>query len=356
MRKHIGIIILAAVVVLLLLTYMVTFTVDTSEIVLVQTFGRTTHVYHGARTGDGGEMSQAGAGTAELDGGLDMSGRGGDAGLRFRWPYPIQSVVRYDARTHLFESPVDEVQTQDKNPILLTMYCAWRIEDPRQFYNSVRAIDAAERSIRSLLRSRMRDVVGQHPFADFVNTDPESMKLEEIAQERILPRLREQARDLYGVHIVDVGVKSLNIPEGATAQVINAMREERSAAADTFRARGEARATAIRERARSSRDQILAFAQRKSEEIRTEGDRAAAEYYEQFAENPQLSAFLRYLRSLREELDERTVILLDGSTLPSVSFFNSPPTQDSLVLPTPPKVPAPAGGSDQSEETERTEQ
>lgn len=345
MRRHLGIILLAAVVVLALMTTMVAFTVETTEIVLVKTFGETTRVYYGSQPVrlDGDAVESDSVATADLRGAL---GETADAGLHFRWPYPIQSIVRYDARTFVFEDPVDEVQTEDKNPILLTMYCAWRIEDPRKFYESVRTIEAAERSIRSLMRSRKRDVVGQHPFEDFVNTDPEKMKLQQISQEEILPRLREQAADLYGVRIESLGIKSLNIPEGATAKVIDAMREERSAAADTFRARGEAWATAIRERARSARDQIIAFAERKAEDIRTEGDRAAAEYYREFAQNPQLSAFLRYLRSLREELNERTVIVLDGTQMPSVDFFREAPTTESLQL------PAPLSGSSRPESDE----
>ncbi|MFP3936967.1 MAG: SPFH domain-containing protein [Phycisphaerae bacterium] len=334
MRRHIGLIVLAAVVVLALLATMVAFTVETTEIVLVKTFGETTSVYYGSEpTESEDDAPEAGAAVpGSRQGALEQTA---DAGLHFRWPYPVQSVVRYDARTFIFEDPVDEVQTQDKNPILLTMSCTWRIEDPRRFYESVRTIEAAERGIRSLLRSRKRDVVGQHPFEDFVNTDPEKMKLREIAQEEILPRLREQASELYGVRIEALGIKSLNIPEGATAKVIDAMREERTAAAETFRARAEAMATAIRERARAASDQIIAFAERKAQDIRTEGDRAAAEYYRQFAENPQLSAFLRYLQSLREELSERTVILLDGTQLPSVDFFREAPTTESLKLPEP---------------------
>jgi membrane protease subunit HflC len=330
MRRHLGIIFLAAVVVLALLVAIVAFTVDTTEMVLVKTFGETTAVYYGPeRAPEGG----AAARPAEQSGGPREVHDA--AGLHFRWPYPVQSLVRYDARTFIFEDPLGEVQTKDKNPILLTMYCSWRIEDPERFYESVRTVEAAERSIRSLLRSRKRDVVGQHPFADFVNTDPNEMKLEQIAQEEILPPLRRQASNLYGVHVQAVGIKSLNIPEGATEKVIEAMKEERSAAADTYRSRGEARATAIRERARSARDQIVAFAQRKAEDIRTEGERAAAEYYKEFSKNPQLSAFLRYLRSLREELKERTVILLDGTLLPSIRFFQEPPTTDSVKLPAP---------------------
>ncbi|MGC9454117.1 MAG: SPFH domain-containing protein [Phycisphaerae bacterium] len=338
MRRHIGLIVLAAVVVLALLASMVAFTVETTEIVLVKTFGETTRVYYGSEPAEvQGDDSQPEA--TALAGQQGALTRTADAGLHFRWPYPIQSIVRYDARTFVFEDPVDEVQTQDKNPILLTMSCTWRIEDPERFYESVRTIDAAERSIRSLLRSRKRDVVGQHPFADFVNTDPEEMKLREIAQDEILPRLRQQAADLYGVRIESLGIKSLNIPEGATAKVIDAMREERTAAAETYRARGQAWATAIRERARAARDQITAFAERKAQDIRTEGDRAAAEYYRQFAENPQLSAFLRYLQSLREELSERTVIVLDGTSLPSVDFFRNAPTTESLKLPSPLQMP-----------------
>ena len=77
--RRVGMILVAILVVVILLVSTVAFTVPSTEIVLVKTFGKTTSVYDG--------------------------NVGEQAGLKFKWPYPIQRVVRYDARTFVFESP-----------------------------------------------------------------------------------------------------------------------------------------------------------------------------------------------------------------------------------------------------------
>ena len=94
MKRHLGIVVLAFLVVLVLLIYTVAYKVDFTEYALIKTFGRTTRVVDG-RT---------------------------EAGLKFKWFWPIQRLVRYDAHTLLFEDTASEVPTRDKQNMLVTMY------------------------------------------------------------------------------------------------------------------------------------------------------------------------------------------------------------------------------------------
>jgi len=297
MKRHLGIVVLAFLVVLVLLIYTVAYKVDFTEYALIKTFGRTTRVVDG-RT---------------------------EAGLKFKWFWPIQRLVRYDARTLLFEDTASEVPTRDKQNMLVTMYCAWRIGEPKKFHSSIETIKDGQERIRDLLRSAKKDVVGRHNMEDFVNTDPEKMQIRLIEQEVLEPVRRRAIAD-YGVTIVRVGIKSLGLPQSVTETVIEAMKEERQRDVRRFESAGEAQATAIRERAKAASGQIVAFAQRKAQEIRTAGDRAAAEYYKDFAENEEFSMFLRSLESLRTELKSRAVIILDGTQVPAAQYFRTGPT------------------------------
>jgi regulator of protease activity HflC (stomatin/prohibitin superfamily) len=89
------------------------------------------------------------------------------------------------------------------------------------------------------------------------------------------------------------------------------------------------------ERAKAAGNQILEFANRKAAEIRTEGDRAAAGYYREFAKDERFSMFLRSLESLKKELESKSVILLDGSLLPAVGFFQQGPSLKPFDAPVP---------------------
>lgn len=297
MKTHYGMFLLAVGVVALLLVSTVAYTVDFTEFALIKTFGQTT---------------------ARIDGREQ-------AGLKVKWPWPIQRLVRYDARTAVFEDTANEVATSDKQNLLVTMYCAWRITDPDLFNRTIVTTASAQERLRDLLRAAKKDVVGRHRMEDLINTDPARMQIPAI-EEEVLVAVHSPAKETYGVEIVRVGIKSLGLPKEVTAVVIEAMKEERQRDVRKFEAAGEAQAMAIRERAKAASGQILAFANRKAAEIRSEGDRAAASYYKEFARNERFSMFLRSLESLKAELASKTVILLDGSELPAAEFFRTGPS------------------------------
>jgi len=286
-------VLLVIVVLLGLVAWMVFFRVEFTEHVLVQTFGKTTRVLNGAT----------------------------DAGLHARIPF-VQQVVRYDARTQVFEDTMNELATNDKQNITLTTFCAWRIVDPVQFQASAREIQAGQERIRIKLRAAKSNVIGNRIMAELVNTDPSNMRITEIEQ-AMLDAIRVEAREDYGVEVQAVGFKTLGLPESVSEKVIEAMKEERKREVGRYEAAGQAEAMAIRERARSAQQQILAFADRKAGEIRAQGDRAAARYYEEFEKDPQLAAFLRSLESLKKELAGRSIFLLDGSVIPAVGYFGT---------------------------------
>jgi membrane protease subunit HflC len=307
-------VLLVVVVVGLLLAWMVLFQVEFTEDVLVQTFGKTTSVLRGKA----------------------------DAGLHARWPF-AQQLVRYDARTFVFDDTMNELSTSDQQNITLTTFCAWRIDDPVKFQSSIRTIDAAQKGIQTKLRSAKSGVLGKRMMSDLVNTDPRRMRIPEIESEILAAVAAEAQRD-YGVQVSLVGIKTLGLPQDVAQEVIKAMQDERKKEADILEAAGQAQAQAIRERAREARDKILAFADRKAGEIRSEGARAAAEWYQVFEKNWQLAAFLRSLEGLKKELQGRSVFLLDGSEIPAVKFFSEGPKLPTQAPMPPGPTSKPAGG------------
>ena len=164
------------------------------------------------------------------------------------------------------------------------------------------------------------------PFRELVQADLELRKL----------------REEYGIGVVMIGVRRLALPKTVSETVIDTMKEERKSKAAEYTSSGESRATAIRERARAASEKILAFARRKAEGIRREGDQAAAAYYEKFTGHEDLAVFLRSLEALRIELASRAVILLSESSQPMLQWFRSPPTAESLHKMT---TSQPAGGA-----------
>ncbi|NLW85433.1 MAG: hypothetical protein GXY38_01005 [Planctomycetes bacterium] len=314
MKKHLGMMVLGAVVVGALGVFTVAFQVgELTDLVLVTTWGKATDTY---------------------------SGRDADqAGLRFKWPYPVQETVRYDARTFLFEDTHEQVQTADKQHVLVTMFCAWRIDDAADFYGKIKTVDAAQAALKSLLRDVKVTSVTRRSLDRLINTDPSRIELDEVERE-VLAAMADKARQDYGVEVVMVGVKNLGLPKSVTETVIESMKEERRMKVQEYETRGNAYATAIRERARAASEKIRAFSGAKASVIRGEGDAAAAAYYARFGEHEELAKFLRNLESLKITLQQRTVILLDESIFPMIKQFRQD-GQTSLA----PQSPSQAGKS-----------
>lgn len=303
MKKHLGMIVLALLVVALLAMYTVAYQVgQLTDLVVVTTFGKTDKVLRGDDANE--------------------------AGLQFKLPYPVQETIRYDGRTFVFDDSYDQTPTKSAN-LLLTLFCAWRIDDPAKFLRTVKTADAAQEVIKNALRDAKQTAVASRELGELINTDPAKMKLGEV-EEQIAKSVAEKVNQPYGVRIVMVGVKSLGLTSNVTSTVINSMREERGAKVAQYETSGNATATAIRERARAASEKIKTFASRKETEIRAEGAAAAASYYEKFRGNEELAKFIFSLESLKKELSKRTVILLDESTLPMLRWFRAPPTVQSV--------------------------
>ncbi len=313
MKKHGWMLFLLAVLVGLLLVYTVTFAVNYRQAAIVSTFGKAGEPIDGTRPGQ--------------------------AGLQFKLPWPIQRLTRYDRRIFIFDDTHEQAQTADNLNVLITVFCGWRIQDAALFYRTLKTAPAAEAALRTIVRSKKGDVVGQEPLSAFLNTDPDQMRIPQI-EARIRDAVQAEAGPSYGIEIVTLGIKSLGLPKEVTKTVIESMKTERKRFAEAHRAQGRAEADVIEERAKKAQEQILAFAERKAQRIRAEGLVGAAAQYRKYRKDERLAMLIRELKFLREVLKENTVILGDEWLQHSLKFFREGPSLPPLHEPT---APAPAG-------------
>ncbi len=303
MKRHVGLIVLALLVLIGLLVYTVSYVVDeTTDFAVVTTFGKVAYVVDGKK----------------------------DPGLHFKWPWPIQRLTKYDYRQHVLVAPFRQIQIDGKYNITATVFCTWKIDDPEVFYRRKKTLEGADEVLRSQLNSKLTGVFGSVRMGELVNTDPKKMRLTEIEAE-IKKQLVTTLRDEYGIEVINVGIQSLGLPESVSSAVITAMTEERGKEISRYQAAGKATADAIVGRATAARDKILAFARRKAGDIETQGEAKAAEAYAEFREAPEFSMFLRSVESMRVSLKDRTVFLLDPTTMPILRFLRVPPTLDTTV-------------------------
>ncbi len=250
-------------------------------------------------------------------------------GLRFKLPWPIQKVHRFDARLHNFEGKFEEAQTLDQRNILVLVYVGWRITEPQKFNRSFPGgVDDAKRNLESLVRSAKNATVGTHNFSDFINTDPAKLKFDEIEKE-MLAQVAGTAKEKFGLEVKSLGIKRLGFPESVTQKVFERMKEERQRLVKQFEGEGDRDATKIRSTAERERSEKLADAEAAATRSRGEAEKEAAKAYKTLEQNKELAVFLQKLASMEAIAKERTTLILDQNSSP----FDLLRSTNSLVRP-----------------------
>ncbi len=282
--KNVAITILIGLIVAAMGLYLVSFQVREIETALVTTFGRPTRQIT-------------------------------TPGWCFKWPSPIQRVHKFDSRMRVFEADLGETTTKGAVPIIVNTYVVWRIAEPLQFFNAVGTVKEAETKLLSQISDAQNRVIGQHYFGEFVNSDPNKIKFEEI-QTEMLADLKQTARGNYGIEIKTIGIKQLKISDDVSKDVFDRMRAERNRRTEATIAQGNAEATRIKTDADSKKTELLAAAEARAKAIQGQGDAEAAKYYKLLEEDPELAMFLRDIETLKKVLAERATIVLSTDSEP----------------------------------------
>jgi membrane protease subunit HflC len=251
-------------------------------------------------------------------------------GLKWRWPWPVHKVTLYPRRLQLLEDKIEELQTADGKSVIVRTYLTWRIVDPLKFYVTLKDPAEAARQLSSRLRE-VRGLISNHRFDELVNLDRFKLAAIEADAATMLDAALEQAG--YGIRVESVGIHKIILPESTTAKVFETMIASRERLAENALQEGQAQASAIRSEASSARERILAFAERRAQAIRAQGDREASGQYQSFAKNEEFAIFLRKVDALKKMLDHNTTFVLSADSLGILDWFNKDPGQARPATP-----------------------
>jgi modulator of FtsH protease HflC len=285
MKRNPVTVVVGALLLLIFVLLLFLFQVRITEVAVVTTFGKVSH-------------------TAQ-------------AGPHFRWPWPVQSVHKFDQRIHSFESKFEQVLTADGNNLLVAVYVGWKINDPTIFLTRFNGdVERAQGSLEGLIRNAYSGVVGKHPFGHFISTDAQELKFVEIERE-MQARIQADCRALTnGLDIAFLGIKRLGLPESVTKLVFERMQSEREVKVSQIQGEGTTQSSGIRTRADYESEKLLAEADAQATRILGEGEKEAARSFEVFKQEPELAIFLLNLKALDQFLQSRSTLILDENTAP----------------------------------------
>lgn len=237
-----------------------------------------------------------------------------EPGLRIKRPYPFETVVRLDKRLLTFKPATAEFLSEDKKNFVIHSLVTWRIADPERFLATTGGRATAERRLSDVVLTKIGAAVGSHPSSALVSVEGHASQLEQVMGQ-IVARARERAIADYGIDLVDIRLRQLNLPEQNRANVFARMQAERGKIAMKYRSEGEREFKKVVAEAEREKTRILAEAYREAERTKGEGDAQAMRIYaEAFARNPQLYKFRRTLQAYEKILDGNTTIFFPADS------------------------------------------
>lgn len=234
-------------------------------------------------------------------------------GLHFKKPF-VNNVVKFDSRILTLDAEPERFLTLEKKALIVDSFAKFKVNNADSFY---RATSGDTRRAELLLRARinegLRNEISRRTLHEVVSGERDEL------MNILTARMDEGARADFGVEVVDVRVKRIDLPPEVSQSVYNRMNTERDIEAREHRAQGQELAAGIRADAEKQREVILANAYAEAEEIRGEGDAQAANIYAAaFNKDPEFYEFYRSMAAYSRTFSNRSDVLLVD---PNSDFF-----------------------------------
>ena len=160
------------------------------------------------------------------------------AGLSFKMPL-ISTVKVIPKQVLFYDIPISDVITSDKKTMVIDTFILWRVTNPVSFIQTLSGLTAsAETRLGNLVFNATKTVISSMTQAEIITG--RGMLASRIT-EAIGTNLTQ-----YGVEIVAIETKHLDLPDDNKAAVYERMISERNNIAASYGAEGESEARKIR--------------------------------------------------------------------------------------------------------------
>ncbi len=244
-----------------------------------------------------------------------------DAGLYFKLPV-IDDVKYFPKQVLLYDMKPSDVLTADSKTMQVDNYVTWRITDPLTFYKTLGNISEAETRIDMITYSAIRVEMGKMDRDTIIN--PKDIESRDNFNENVI-RATADATKNYGIEIMDIKIKKLDLPSDNEAAVYDRMISERNKIAAEERAEGEKEATLIKNEVDKETGITLSNATAEAARIKAEGEgeymRILGDAYNT-ADKQSFYEFIRSLDALEASLGEQSTIILGEDSILAKALAN----------------------------------
>lgn len=266
-----------------------------------------------------------------------------DAGLHWKLPF-LQTTKIFDKRVLQLDGAPSEVPTKDKKFILVDTTARWKIENPHLFYQTLRSNKLAVSRMSTVLDGVIKDAVSGFKLTEIVRNSNKIIKdieenkalllknnidskletdMEELTQEleviqygreeisRIITERARKEFKAFGIHLVDVLLRSIAYKEVVEEKVYTRMQSERMKIAAQIRSVGNGEKAKIEGKLDYSLKEIESEAYKRSQEIRGEAEAEAIRIYaKSMKADPEFYSFLKSIETYKETFNENTQFIM----------------------------------------------
>ena len=239
-------------------------------------------------------------------------------GLSLKLPF-IQTAESVENEVLLYDLAVSDVMTKDQKSMIADCFVLWEIEDPYKYTQTLSAQKSnAEFRIDTIVYNSLKNVIS-------------SLSQEEVISGRdgeLTKAIMENIGDTlgqYGIKLLAVETKSLDLPDENKNAVYERMISERNNIAATYQAEGQEEAKEISNNTTAEIIVMQSQANAQAEEIIAKGE---AEYMRILSEaynDPEKADFYLFLRALDAAKttmtgDNKTLIIDETSPIAQIFY------------------------------------
>ena len=239
-----------------------------------------------------------------------------EPGLNWKLPF-IQNVVFFEDRLLVYDAAPTEIITKDKKTLIVDNYARWKIIDPLKFLQTVRDLNGAQTRLDDIIYSELRVDLGLFDMSEIVSERREGI------MKRVTDISNEKA-NTYGIEIVDVRIKRVDLPPENEKYIFDRMKAERERIAKQYRAEGQEESAKIIAETEREKTVILAEAYKTAQTLKGEGEAESVKIYaESFNQDPEFYKFYRTLEAYRKTFKDKTTVLLSTDS-EFLKYLNKP--------------------------------
>lgn len=235
-------------------------------------------------------------------------------GLTFKIPF-METEVKIDKEILIFDLKASDVITLDKKTMVADSYVLWHIVDPKLYVQTLNSRTEAESRLNTIVYNSLKNVISSMNQNDVISGR------NGVLDAAIMDNIGD-ALSRYGIQLVSVETKHLDLPDDNKNAVYERMISERNNIAATYTAQGASEAKKIRNQTDNEIAIMLSQAKAEAEKTIAAGEAEYMRILSSAYADEKRSDFYTFVRAL-----DAAKLMMQGKDKTLILPPDSPITQ-----------------------------